>query len=500
MGRGDLPYLGVLTVFAFAVYQEVFRYASFGPETALYYFWSDGRSFAQTIRSFTYFNLMWYRPVPAVLYWIQEQIVGWHNLVGWKLLHFVTTLATLYAIYWLVVACLGGSRVAGLLAASWFAAQPNVYPVVMEAAGWDFIHIWFTVLCVGLYLRGTRAAGWRTFGLTALAWLCFLVAICTKEAALATPLYLLTVSVLFALFEPKRRPAWYRELLRLVPFAALWPLYYFVHYTKVPAGSFTQAGPYRSIANWSAILANIRILPLWVLRIYAYTGETVGERMYLSNAWNNAVGIAALALTAVMWFRKVRSNPSWRFPGALMLAWVAVFLMLPVYGGGFLWHINLPLVGYCALFGLGAMWAWEAIPTVLWRRIAAPAFFVGLAVLARANMHTELYSGTHALAFRINHSVLTRPPVPPDRLGKDPLVFIEDRLGAGGWWYGCFGSLFNYTYLRHDIEEVIVPGMAAVPRELRARWMAHPNAYFFRLDENFDWHDGSAEFRAAAGH
>jgi len=81
-------------------------------------------------------------------------------------------------------------------------------------------------------------------------------------------------------------------------------------------------------------------------------------------------------------------------------------------------------------------------------------------------------------------------------LGKAPRVYIEDRLGVGGWWYGCYQYLFNYTYLRHDIEEVVVPSLTTVPQDLRARWLAHRNAYFFRLDNNFDWRDASAQFRA----
>jgi len=334
-------------------------------------------------------------------------------------------------------------------------------------------------------------------GLTALALLCFLIALTNKEAAIAVPLYLLAISLLAALFDPKQRLKWWREAFRLAPFFAVWPLYYFLHFTKVPAGAFPGSGPYRSIANWSMILANFRKMTLWILRVYGYTGETTSERMYHSNAVNNLFGIAVLALVAVMWFGRLRRNPSWRLAAALMLCWIAVFLMLPVYGGGFLWHINLPLVGYSVLVGLAATWAWEAIPSVLWQRCAAGIFFLGLLALGRSNLHTELYSGTHALAFRINHSVLSHPPVPPDRLGKAPLVFIEDRLGVGGWWYGCYGLLFNYTYLRHDIQEVVVPPLAAVPPDLRARWSAHPNAYFFRLDGNFDWRDASTEFRSA---
>lgn len=200
-----------------------------------------------------------------------------------------------------------------------------------------------------------------------------------------------------------------------------------------------------------------------------------------------------------MWWGRVRL-PSYRRLLAALLCWIAVFLMLPIYAGGFIWHINLPLVGYSVLFGMGAAWAWAAISSRFWRGFALGVVLIGLVALGRYNLHTELYDGTHALAFRINHSVLSRPPVPADRLGKAPLVYIEDRLGVGGWWYGCYGNLFNYTYLRHDIEEVVVPAPATVPQNLRAHWLAHPNAYFFHLDDNFDWRDASDEFRAVLRH
>jgi len=496
IGRGDVPYLAFLTLFAFAVCWEVFTYNSFGPETSLYYFYSDGLSFGQALRNFTYFNLMWYRPIPAVLYWMGEQFVSWHNVAGWKFVHFLTVLPALYAIYWLVVTCLAGKRIAGLLAALWFIAVPNVFPGIMEAVGFDFLHICFAVLCFGLYLRGTQSSGVRTAVLTALAWLCFMVALCCKEAALTVPLFLVAVSALVLLLDAKYRPLWYREVLRLAPFLAVLPVYYFVHYTKVPAGSFNQSGPYRSAANWAMIVANTRKLTLWVMRIYAFTGDTLGERMYHSNAVNNTVGFAAAALVIAMWLPRVWRDRWWRLVALFLIAWIAVFLVLPIYGGGFLWHVNLPLVGYAVLFGLAAAWAWETL-TPMWQKLSLVVFFCGLMALGRASLHVEVYQGTHALAFRINHSVLSNPPVPAERVGADPLIYIEDRLGVGGWWYGCFGSLFNYTYMRHDITEVIVPPMASVPENLRARWRAHPNAFFFRLDDHFDWHDASAEFRAA---
>jgi hypothetical protein len=40
--------------------------------------------------------------------------------------------------------------------------------------------------------------------------------------------------------------------------------------------------------------------------------------------------------------------------------------------------------------------------------------------------------------------------------------------------------------------------MPSVSREARDKWLAHPNAFFFRYDDNYDWHDASADFRAAS--
>jgi hypothetical protein len=57
----------------------------------------------------------------------------------------------------------------------------------MEAAGFDSVHIAFTVLCAGIYLCGTRAAGLRMIVLTGLGRLCFLIALASKEVVLALP-------------------------------------------------------------------------------------------------------------------------------------------------------------------------------------------------------------------------------------------------------------------------------------------------------------------------
>jgi hypothetical protein len=273
------------------------------------------------------------------------------------------------------------------------------------------------------------------------------------------------------------------------------PAYYFFHIAKISPGTFFDSGPYRNTANWGMILANVRKFPLWIVRIYAWSDETLSNHFYQSTALNNIVGICALAMVAVQWWRGVRLAPSSRLVLLLMLGWTAVYLVLPIYSGGYVWHINLTVIGYSVLFGFALAWCFDAITSAPLRRAAIALFLLGALLLGRENLKTELYAGTHATGFRINHSVIQHPPVTAEALGKEPLIYIEDRLGMGPWWYGCFGSLFKYTYLRHDIEEVIVPTMATVSHDLRHKWLGHKNAFFFRYDEDYNWYDATREFR-----
>jgi hypothetical protein len=354
--RRSALYVGFLTIFSFVLYLPIFTYNTFGPETALFYMANDGQPFSSILRSYTYTNLMWYRPTGFGLpYWIIEQFFGWHNLVAWKFIHFWTVLAAAYAIYWLVVYCLGASPLAGLLSATYFVSQPSLYAAAMEVAGFDFLHILLTVLSVGFYLRGARARGRLSIILTALSWLIFVIAITAKEMALAIPGFLFAAAALTIWLEPgveslsKRLR---REALRLLPFFAVLPAYYFFHIVKIPPATFQTSGPYRSTANWEAILANCRKMPLWIVRIYAWADQTLQIRMYQSNVLNNIVGFTSLVLVVLSWRRTLRIAPRYRLALLLMLVWSGVFLMLPIYSGGFVWHINLPVVGYSVLFGI----------------------------------------------------------------------------------------------------------------------------------------------------
>src|SRR5260370_18685452 len=91
-------------------------------------------------KSYTYVTLMRYRPTGFALpYWIIEQFFNWHNLVAWKFIHFWTVIGAGCAVYWLVVRCLDGSRLAGFFSATYFIAQPSLYAAVVEVAAVFFL-------------------------------------------------------------------------------------------------------------------------------------------------------------------------------------------------------------------------------------------------------------------------------------------------------------------------------------------------------------------------
>src|SRR5215467_5890661 len=93
-----LVYVGFLTLFSFALYWQIFTYNTFGPETALFYFYNHGQTFRQMIRGYTYVTLSWYRPTGfTVPYWVVQQFADWHNLVAWKVAHFFTVLGAAFA-------------------------------------------------------------------------------------------------------------------------------------------------------------------------------------------------------------------------------------------------------------------------------------------------------------------------------------------------------------------------------------------------------------------
>ena len=87
--------------------------------------------------------------------------------------------------------------------------------------------------------------------------------------------------------------------------------------------------------------------------------------------------------------------------------------------------------------------------------------------------------------------------MPASEMPANALVFIEDRMALSPWTYGG-QALFRYIYLKPALLEKAVPAMDKVPLQDRIAWLANEHSYFFRYDDQFNWYDDSAAFRAAS--
>lgn len=499
--RTHLPYLVLIAASPWLVFAPMFRLRTFGPEFPFYFQYNEGCGIIQTLWQYRNLEPSWYRPTAFHLpYWIGEQLLSWYNTAGWQAYEVVTIVGTCFALYWFVLLLAPGARLAAALAAFFFALHPALYAGTITADSFDMAHVFFALLSVGGFIRALRSSGRRRIFELAASWACFCAALTAKEVALAIPVYLAVVCLIPGVTEegPKARLGrWRWKAWLLIPFFAVYPVYWRLHLARVVA-RFGDSGNYRARPNAAAILTNLHDLVEWVPRVFYHTARMAGHAAYLDTLTVNAIGVALAALVAAAWWKLARQSVADRANLLLMLAWTGVFLLMPIYSGGFLWHVTLPMAGYAVLFGLG-MAAWiDAIPRSLPRYAALAVLLIAIGLLSRANLNAEISSGIHSTGFRLNQSVREHPPVARERLGSHSLVYVEDRLEVGAWSYGCYQWLFNYVYLRHDVEQVVVPRMDLVPNDLRQRWLSHPNAYFFRYDDRFLWYDDSVGFRRLA--
>jgi hypothetical protein len=490
--------IAVLAVFEFSAF--LFS-GSFGSEFTQFFLMVHGRPLGEILRGYLQLDSGWYRPTQFLLpYWIGEKFLSWHNPEGWRAYELFTMLVVCGLIYWFVLVLLPGRRIAAFAAALYFTCVPVVYVPLYELFAFDFIHIIFGVLCVITFTIGYRLQTSQGVRWTASALLLYVIALTSKEVTIVIPVYLTILSAIFYFYEPlpgDKRARILREVKRLTPFWAMTVVYWFVHVKKIPPNSFAGTTDYRLGANWVLMLRNANKYPLWFARINSYTLDLLNQAAGYQNWLNDLIGITALLVVCYACYRLWQTSGEYRKYILLAVAWIAIFLIVPIYSGGYFWHGNLALCGYCLLFGVAFEWLVTRIRERQ-RRFAAIAFLVaGIVWITRIDTAESLVAGIHSETYRINSTVLTEPPVPFDRVKKGALVYVEDKRQLGIWFFGA-GSLFNMVYLDRDLRQVIVPVMDKVSGGLCAKWLKEPNAFFFRYDDAYRWHDATEQFRVFA--
>jgi len=473
---------------------------SFGPEFCLFFMNTPDQPFLNILIQYLQFESGWYRPTQFLLpYWIGHHFLDWHDLAAWRCYELLTMLAVCLLIYILVLQLLPGRRTAGFFAALYFTCVPTIYAPLHELFAFDFLHIVFTLICVIAFIASYRASATKSLLLCFLSWIAYVVALTSKEITIVIPVFLLLTSIILLTCEPRtrdRRRDLLREALRLVPFWALLPIYWAVHLRRI-ASQFGNGGDYRLGLNWRLIIENVGKYPLWFARIYGMTPDHANQAVGYINRRNELVGVALLLLVITAWIRLGRADAKHRKYFLVACAWMGVFLIVPVYSGGYFWHGNLALCGYCMLFGVAVDWALELVRSREVRLACAIFLIAGTIALTRVDAAHGLASGYFSTAFRVNSTVLTAPPLPLDRISGNALVYVEDRQPLGNWFFGA-GSLFNLVYRDRELHQETVPRMDRIEANKLSQWLKHPNAFFFRYDDQFRWHDATEEFRRFA--
>jgi len=499
--RLDLFLLLSIAVLSVIEFQSFLSSNSFGSEFTQFFMFVRDRSFGEMMQGYVRFNVGWYRPTQFFLpYWIGEQFISWRNPGGWRAFNLFTIWMVCGLIYWFVLTLLPGCRIAAFAAAFYFTCVPVLYAALYELGSFDFPHIVFGLLSSIAFIRGYRSRGWRGIAWTLFAWVSYVIALTSKEIAIVIPAYLTVLSVILYFYEPRvgETKEWIlREMKRLVPFWAMIGVYWAVHVRKIPADPFGGSSDYRFSPNWELIIRNANKFPLWLARIYGHTLDSQNQAAGYTNWRNDLVGAVALALVCYACFRLWRTGPEYRKYILLSVTWIAVFLMVPIYSGGYFWHGNLALCGYSMLFGVAVDWLITRIPSSTMRYATGAFLIAGVVALARADVAECLTSGIHSETYRINSTILNHPPVPFDRMSGAPLVYVEDRDNQSTWSFGA-GSLFNLVYLNRNLTQVVVPVMNKVSFEDRVRWLKHKNAFFFRYDNQYRWIDATEQFRTLA--
>src|SRR4051794_24647162 len=497
--RLDWLLLICIAILAIVEFSSFLSSGSFGSEFTQFFMFVHNQPLSEILRGYLQFNVGWYPPTQFLLpYWIGERFISWHNPDGWRAYELLTMLIVCGLIYWFVLLLLPGRRIAAFAAALYFTCVPVVYVPLYELFAFDFIHIIFGLLCVIAFTIGYRKQAWRGIVWTVVAWLFYVIALTSKEVTIVIPVYLTLVSAILYFYEPGvggKTARLIREVARVVPFWVMTVVYWFVHVRKIPPGSFSDSTDYRLSANWMLMLRNANKYPLWFARIYDHTMDLSNQAAGYINARNEWIGWIALVLVCYACFRLWRTGPEYQKYILLGVAWVAVFLIVPVYSGGYFWHGNLALCGYCLLFGVALDWLVTRVREGSKRFVVLGAVIVGIVALTRMDAAQCLIYGIHSETYRINSTVLSQPPVPINRVSGPALVYVEDWNNQGIWSFGA-GTLFNLVYIDRALRQVVVPPMEKVPRDDRAKWLRHPNAFFFRYDKQYHWSDATAQFRA----
>jgi hypothetical protein len=471
-----------------AVYAHAFSYPTFNPEHAFHYMLNVGLTGREWLDDYFTVGDLFYRPTVFFTYYqLVTELLGWHDVYGFKLLGL-----GLLLILGLTVNRLGrqlwpGDRLAAGLAALVAVVHPIMFVSVYETTGFDLLYQLLILTIVSLFI-GPALTGRRRWLLAGLCLCVYLVALTTKEQVVALPGFLALVLVLDRAAGPV--PARWLVLAGTVALTIGYVLF------NLPRMGYVDSGEYRTGINYAEILSNIGSGPLWIAHIFVTDSETWPWMTVHDTVPDTLYGLAVVGV--VGWyafgvFRREDLEERWRL--LTVAAFVACFVAIPIYSGGRPWHYALPLAGFALIQGRAMAVAIRRLCGGHRRRLVVAAAVAALLPVALSAAGFPREMDARLSLFRINTEAMLHPPVEPKAMPHDATILYA--TGVNSWMYGL-GRLFRFAYLDPTLTEMIVPDLSVLTPEQGLAWLLAPHAYYFVYDPDRlpAWTDHSAALRA----
>ena len=365
-------------------------------------------------------ELLWYRPVQGIQWWIEYQIFG-VNPMGYHTVSVIFHIVNCWLLFTLV-AHFTRSRFSGFLSALAFLSLPRVTWVVSWPGVADPLMALFYLVSLSFWIAYLEQGSRRS---AVFAWLAFIGALLTKEMG---------ASLIATLFLADRllinRPASLAQLAkRYLPFVVILIPYVLIEYEVSRRGVYVGQVAYGMRAQ---SLANLWQYAQWLV----FPWE-------LGAPWTQ-IAQSIVAATALYWIALKRER------AAIFLVASGLIAVFPVLPFPFALdrYVYLPVIATMALLGLGFSAARASLPTPRWRAAlvaGALALFLiwnGAAVYDIADAYSGFVRETR-LQFRPifqKHPIFSsdtilyfiEPPFPTPTISA--MMYV--RYGANVYAYG----------------------------------------------------------------
>ena len=336
-----------------AVYLQVFNYPRFNPEWALFFQWNYGLSVSDLVAWYNPWNpLGWYRPTSFIAYYqIVTQFIGWHNISAFHSLGLMLLAVFAVAVYFFSLQIFQ-SETAAILSATLAAIHPVIFPLVYYLFSTDHLYQIFILISAIIFCSNILASRHRLLWMFT-AFTFYLLAITSKEQAIALPIFSFLVVIIEYLFRKttmngKNKQLFRNRLILCFSFVAVTLTYVCI---RIPIMGYTATGEYRTGLNLETLISNIKSGPLWLSHIFLFDSNTWNLWGIHNSLLNNFYGFLMLIFVVSYIVVAIINHESEEIRKILIvISFLLAFIIMPIYNGGRPWHYILPATAFTMLY------------------------------------------------------------------------------------------------------------------------------------------------------